>query len=214
MKRRAFVTVCAIGLLALLTVPFYAGGGTAKVTPQIAAVDKPYASASSDSGTCGPNWAVDLFNRQFNVSQNPDGSWKVVETFLNGRFITLGDGQTGSASSPGACNSGPDNGNTLKEGISGTFKGTFTISVPASHSFVGSGGCGTLGDWPSGDSSQPGNCTTKGWIETHFPGATYGGDSQVTSFNLTYKAKIAGVTKSWTNSSSGNAGDICTTGSC
>ena len=217
--KRVFVTACAIGLVALLTVPLYAGGGTTgkKLSPQISAVDKPYASTTPDSGTCGANWAVDLFNRQFTVfPQNNDGTWTVQQKFLNGKFISLGNGQSGSASSPGACNAGPDNGNTLREGVSGTFSGTFTITVGTGHTFVGSGGCGTLSDWPlaAGSGSTPGDCTTKGWIETHFPGATYGGDSTVTSFNVIYKAKIAGVTKSWTNSSSGNAGDICTTGSC
>jgi hypothetical protein len=217
--KRVFVTLFVAGLLALLTVPLYAGGGTEGVVPQVSGsfVDKSYAAATPDSGTCGNNWAVDLFNRQFTVfPQNGDGSWTVEQKFLNGKFISLGNGQSGSASSPGACNSGPDNGNTLKEGRPGTFSGSFTITVEPGFSFVGTGGCGTLADWPvgAGNGTTPGDCTTKGWVETHFPGATYGGTATVTSFNVVYKAKIGGVTKTWTNSSSGNVGDICTTGSC
>jgi len=221
--RRAVIAAAVAGLLALLATPLYAGGGkVGNVQPGVGGSfsDGPYAAATPDSGTCGDNWAVDLFNRKFVIKpQNPDGSWTVVQRFANGRFISLGDGQSGPAPSPGACNTSPGpggNGNTLKEGVSGAFTGSFTITVQPGFSFVGNGGCGTLSDWPAnaGSGSVPGDCTTKGWVETHFPGAVYGSTATVTAFSLTYTAKINNVNKHWTNSDAGNTGDICTSGSC
>src|SRR2546425_12841435 len=41
----------------------------------------PYASGSTDSGTCGNDWANDLFNRFFTVFTRSDGSIVVVEQF-------------------------------------------------------------------------------------------------------------------------------------
>src|SRR6266446_10577096 len=59
----------------------------------------PIASTSTDSGTCGNDWAIDSFDRFFraNTSPNPDGTYTVVEDFKKGTFIsTVGP-------SPGAC---------------------------------------------------------------------------------------------------------------
>src|SRR5258705_6612674 len=33
----------------------------------------PYPSGSPDSSTCGPDWAMDTFDRHFTVRNNPDG---------------------------------------------------------------------------------------------------------------------------------------------
>src|ERR1700747_389883 len=43
----------------------------------------PYASGSGDSGTCGPDWATDMFDRDFTVRSNGDGTYTVVEQFKN-----------------------------------------------------------------------------------------------------------------------------------
>jgi hypothetical protein len=48
----------------------------------------PYPSSSGDSGTCGPDWATDTFDRHFTVRSNGDGTFTVVEQFKNGSFIT------------------------------------------------------------------------------------------------------------------------------
>lgn len=170
--------------------------------------DGPYASTTPDSGTCGNNWAVDLFNRQFVVSpQNSDGSWTVVEKFANAKFITLGDGETGSGASPGQCEAG-NSTHLLREGVSGTISGSFTILVNPGYTFTSNKGCGPLADWPTGagNGSTPGDCTTGQWIANAFPGATYLNTANVTTFTLTYKAN----SQTWVNSSSGNTGDIFT----
>src|SRR5437867_3048225 len=48
----------------------------------------PYPSGSGDSGTCGPDWAQDTFDRHFTVKRNPDGTLTVIEQFKNGSFVT------------------------------------------------------------------------------------------------------------------------------
>src|SRR3989442_5852602 len=48
----------------------------------------PYASGSTDSGTCGNDWANDLFNRFFTVFTRSDGSIVVVEQFKDRTFTT------------------------------------------------------------------------------------------------------------------------------
>src|SRR5579862_2604448 len=103
--------------------------------------DKPYTATTPDSGSCGNNWAIDLFTRQFVIHpQNTDGTWTVVEKFNNAKFITLGNGETGSASSPGACDTG-NTGHLLREGVSGTFAGSFTITIAAGHAYTSGQGC-------------------------------------------------------------------------
>ena|SRR2546429_8178886 len=59
----------------------------------------PFASTSPDSGTCGPDWANDTFDRHFkaNTTRNPDGTYTVIEEFKKGSFITF------AGPSPGAC---------------------------------------------------------------------------------------------------------------
>src|SRR4029077_3802589 len=47
----------------------------------------PYSSESTDSGTCGNDWANDTFDRHFTVRKNPDGTFLVVEQFKDGSFV-------------------------------------------------------------------------------------------------------------------------------
>src|SRR6266513_5360250 len=49
----------------------------------------PYATSSPDSGTCGNDWATDMFNRHFTVFFNKDGTVSsIVEQFKDGSFST------------------------------------------------------------------------------------------------------------------------------
>lgn len=164
-----------------------ASGGTFK--------DGPYTSTSLDSGTCGNNWAIDLFSRNFAVTlpANGDGTYTMKETFAKGHFSTL------KGQSPAACdNSYVDHGATIAEGVSGSMSGSFTIIVTAGVLNV-NGSC-TLG--------SDGQCTTAGWVSGFFgPTATYA----IPQFNFRYTAKNQGLHwKSWTNADTGNLGDIAT----
>ncbi len=150
--------------------------------------DGPYTATSSDSGTCGNNWAQDLYTRNF-VVQLPSvgGVYTVTERFAKGHFSTFG------GPSPASCDTGP--GDTVKEGIQGTFNGSFTIAV-SNGTFDSNGAC----------VKTAGMCTTAGWVAGFFGGtATY----DIPAFSFTYKAVGQGlIYTQWTNADTGNIGDI------
>ena len=152
--------------------------------------DGPYTATTKDSGTCGNDWAQDLFTRNFTVNLPAVGGvYTVTEKFAKGRFLTF------AGSSPGACNAGPGGTATVMEGIAGTFKGSFTITVTGG-TFDPNGVC----------VKTDGMCTTAGWVSGFFGGAaTY----DIPVFSFTYKAVGQGlIYNQWTNADTGNIGDI------
>jgi hypothetical protein len=82
----------------------------------------PYASGSPDSGTCGNDWAQDLFDRHFTVHPNGDGTFTIVEQFKNGSFVT------DSGASPGACQGGVPLG-LIRSGVAGDMHGYLIFTV-------------------------------------------------------------------------------------
>src|SRR6267378_56716 len=79
----------------------------------------PYSSSSPDSGTCGPDWATDTFDRHFTVMLN-QGTYTVVEQFKNGSFVTI------SGPSPGTCdNTDGSPAGTVDGGKTGSMQGYF-----------------------------------------------------------------------------------------
>jgi hypothetical protein len=206
--------VCLLlGATALAAAPLVAVSASAATKPQIKNVsgtftDKPYTATTPDSGSCGQNWAIDLYTREFVVSPKAaDGTTKVVEHFNNAKFITLGDGDTGSARSPGACDSAGNANDMLKPGVSGTFSGTFTIIVNPGFTYDPGNGCGS-NEGASGAAVDDG-CNDATWVEMAFPGATFNTDTTTTAYALTYKASGKGlIGNTWTDSSAGDSGDI------
>ena len=171
----------------------------------------PYASGSSDSGTCGNNWADDTYNRHFTVFQNKDdGSLLVVEQFKDGNFVTpsTDPSQPDTNQSPGACNTAPPptgNGGTVAAGIQGNFHGYFVIPLPGETQASFSPFCdATLGTNT--------NCTTTTFINTHFTPACYPSLCSVTTFFFHYSAGDQQlISHEWQNASAdrgGNSGDI------
>jgi len=162
----------------------------------------PYASSSGDSGTCGPDWATDTFNRHFTVFQNKDdGSLLVVEQFKDGSFVTT------AGSSPGACNNPPTNdGGTVAAGVQGSFHGYFVIPIPTGFSKTSNSPyCDAVGMTNSG-------CTTTTFIDTHFTPCYGSGACSVTTFFFHYAAGDQQlIAHEWQNASpdrGGNTGDI------
>ena len=151
--------------------------------------DGPYTATTPDSGGCGNNWAQDLFTRNFTVTLPAGPSTTVIEKFTKGHFSTF------AGQSPGSCDTGL--GDTLKEGISGTFSGSFTITVTGG-TFDSNGVC----------VRTDGMCTTAGWVTGFFGGnASY----NVGAYSFVYKAQNQGLTyNQWTNADTGNLGDIGT----
>ena len=156
---------------------------------QTARMYGPFASTSTDSGTCGNDWANDTFDRHFHVTTTPnsDGSYTVIEQFKRGSFITI------AGPSPGACQSGSNNGELVGADIAGDFQGKFTVIVRG------------------GTFSPTANCTistcntTAGFVSVVFgPSATF----DVPSFLFNYNAGPNGDWKNASADKGGNQGDI------
>lgn len=130
----------------------------------------PFASVTTDGGSCGHDWAVDTVDRVFNVHDNRNGTFAVDEQFKNGSFVTL------AGPSPSAC-AGSDfkHGSLVNAGITGTFVGYFDFTV--------SGGVYN----PSGCSLNPAACTTTaGFIGATFPGGSLTCPGGVCKFGFEY----------------------------
>jgi hypothetical protein len=159
----------------------------------------PYASGSGDSGTCGPNWANDTFDRHFTVHRSNDGTFTVVEQFKDGNFVTIG------GASPGACDTNP--GGTVDPGVTGSLHGYFIIPLPAGTSQLS-----TDSSCVAGTPSAP--CTTGGFIDSHFS-CVYLTTCFVSTFFDHYVATDQGlIFHEWKNASTdrgGNHGDIANT---
>jgi hypothetical protein len=149
----------------------------------------PFPSGSPDSGTCGPDWAIDTFDRTFTASttRNADLTYTVREDFTRGSFVTIG------GASPQACDSNRPTGGTVGPGITGRMAGFFTIVVSG-------------GTYNSAATCTAANCgTTAGFVATVYgASATY----DVPTFFFGYATRCNGW---WINASAnlgGNRGDI------
>jgi hypothetical protein len=160
----------------------------------------PYASGSTDSGTCGNDWANDTFDRHFTVRSNNDGTYTVVEQFKNGSFVTM------AGLSPGSCET--NLGGTIVAGKTGSMHGYFIIPLPPFTTQ-------TSAD-PScvaGNPSAP--CTTADFIDTHFTPCYGANICSATTFFDHYLAtdQQSLIYHEWKNASpdrGGNSGDIAT----
>jgi len=161
----------------------------------------PYTSTSPDSGTCGPDWATDTFDRHFTVRTNPDGTFLVVEQFKSGSFVTT------TGPSPGSCEPGGTVG-TVDNGIVGSMHGYFLVPLPPGEMQTSNS--------PDCDAVAMSNtdCTTTTFINTHFT-ACYPVTCFVTTFFFHYAAGDQGLVENeWKNASDdrgGNHGDIRST---
>lgn len=153
----------------------------------------PFPSGSPDSGTCGYDWAQDTFDRHFTVRNNGDGTFTVVEQFKNGNFLT------NPGLSPGACDisDGTPPG-TITAGKTGAMHGYEIITVTGTQTSTAPG---------CAPGSPPADCTTSGFLTSHFTGA-----STVGAFFFHYSAGDQSlVFHEWKNAScdrGGNHGDI------
>ena len=169
----------------------------------------PYSGASTDSGTCGNDWANDTFKRDFFVQPAGAGSWRVTEAFTDGRFVTMStpnpSDPTNLGASPGACQTSTPHGRSILAGKTGNFGGFLSGTV-------------TGGTYNPNGCNVPGACsTTTGFIAAVFgPTATYSCQTGpgACSFYFSYSASDQGlIYRHWVNASDdlgGNRGDIAT----
>ena len=69
--------------------------------------------AQDDIGSCNNVWAEDYFNKFYTITLNRDETYNVNVKYKDGIFVT------NAGTSPGACISGTDNGNTVAAGVFG-----------------------------------------------------------------------------------------------
>jgi hypothetical protein len=161
----------------------------------------PYSSGSGDSGTCGPDWATDSFDRDFTVRSNGDGTFTVVEQFKNGSFVTT---VAPDGPSPAACDTGYTNhGTTIRSGVTGSMHGYFIVSNVMTQT--------SMSPYCDAGNSMNDGCTTATFINTHFT-PCYPATCTVTTFFDHYTAASQHlIYNEWKNASpdrGGNSGDI------
>ena len=165
----------------------------------------PYNSMSTDSGTCGNDWANDTFDRHFTVRKNPDGTFLVVEQFKDGSFITPASDSPAVNFSPGACQNGPPAG-VVNAGVTGSLDGYFIIPLPAGETQTSNDPhCNAM-------TLTNANCDTMTFVNTHFTPMCYSATCPVTTFFFHYSAGDQMLVQhEWKNASpdrGGNHGDI------
>src|SRR5438445_6393132 len=144
----------------------------------------PYASGSTDSGTCGNDWANDLFNRHFTVFTFGT-TFTIVEQFKDGSFTTPASDSPPTNFSPGACQSGPPAG-IVNPRIIGTLHGYFVIPLPATEvQTSNSPYCNAI-------AMTNANCDQTTFINTHST-ACYPFACTVTTFFFHYAAGDQGL---------------------
>lgn len=167
-----------------------------------------FPSTTTDSGTCGPDWATDQVTRYFTVRQVGANTWTVYEQFKDGTFTAPLVPNT-TEFSPANC--GSLDGGMITGPTTGSFHGYEVIDVTAG-SFDPTAGDNGCPPPPDGCSS------TAQWIGSAFTGATF----TVPAFFFNYVAPSQGLAvNQWKNAScniallsqnrGGNQGDIATT---
>ena len=186
MSRSKFYSAMVIGLtIALMSISSLSSATAAPGVNKYG----PFDSGSTDSGTCGNDWANDTFNRYFKVfnTKNADGTYTVTEDFREGSFVTI------AGPSPQACDHDSPTGGNVAAGVTGKVSGKFNIIVYS-------------GDFKPAaeikDIDGDGKIGTADFIHSVFgAGATY----DVLHYSFQYSTKNNG---SWINSDAGNSGDI------
>jgi hypothetical protein len=139
-----------------------------------------------DTGTCGPVWALDAFNRSFSVNSSTPTEFD--EFFTNGTFVT------NAGPSEGACASGINNGNTVGAGVKGKLSGEYIDAVV------------TLGTFNPNAKCTPTTCnTTAGFVAVVYgPTAVY----TVNSYDFDYSTLENGAATQDSSDLGGYYGDI------
>jgi hypothetical protein len=78
---------------------------------------------ADDIGTCNNVWALDSFNKFYTITANHDGTYNLQVDYKNGTFVS------NAGSSPGACESGSDNGETIAADVTGKTQQQYNATV-------------------------------------------------------------------------------------
>jgi hypothetical protein len=156
-------------------------------------------TSGPDSGDCGNNWATDTYDATFIVEPEVDGSFTITK-IVKGTFVTIAGT---SEPNPSACPGGLQTG-----GVTGTFYGTESWSVPAPSStqsadFDPYASCGAACS-PTTSNTSSNDAQDQAFESAFFPGATYNG---VTNYDFVYHTASNG---DWVDSNTpdNNQGNI------
>jgi hypothetical protein len=123
MKRIWLVYIGAVVALGLLVpVAGVASPGSGKTPIKVGPVA---IVGVDDIGTCNNVWAQDSFNKFYTLTPNKDGTYNLQVNYKDGTFVT------NAGQSPGACESGADNGNTVTAGVTGRTHQEYNATVTA-----------------------------------------------------------------------------------
>lgn len=88
----------------------------------------------ADTGTCNNTWAIDSYNKFYTLIQTGSNAYS-IQSSENGTFVSS------AGDSPGACESGTNNGNTVGAGVTGTTVQLWTNTLTATTSPNSSPNC-------------------------------------------------------------------------
>jgi len=117
--------VIAAMVAALLMVGLVAGATFAASGPKVSITATGTVTGVDDIGTCGQVWATDSLTKTLHLTRLTATTYN-LEVKEDGPFTTI------AGSSPGACESGANNGNTVAAGITGKDHQEFnqTVTTP------------------------------------------------------------------------------------
>jgi hypothetical protein len=141
--------------------------GTALATVKSGDTFGPAAMTGADNGSCGNTWANDTWDRSFIVDPTPVVAGTQYTYDLT-RYDKEGDFVTVNGISPGACDNGTNNGNTIVANVKGHFHGYVNYRVVCSNA------CYDKAAGSAYMSTCSPSCSTAGFIAAAFPGGTYG----------------------------------------
>ena len=159
-----FIAVIVLSAFLVARISVHAASATVAPASKIHRYGPFKVTNDQDTGTCGPVWALDAFNRSFTVNSSTPTEFN--EYFTNGTFVT------NAGPSEGACASGTNNGNTVGAGVTGKLSGQYTNVVV------------TLGTFNPKAKCTPTTCnTTAGFVAV-----VYGAAAQysVNSYDFDY----------------------------
>jgi hypothetical protein len=157
----------------------------------------PYPSTTTDSGTCGIDWATDNVNRYFKIKQTGPTSYDVTEKYKHGTFSTFA---VPMAPSPGACDSSDGTGpGTVAPDVTGKFHGYDRIAITNAATYT-----------PASAACASPCASTNQFLVSVFP-TGFVRDDYAFSFNYEAAPHQGLIYHHWRNAScnrGGNHGDI------
>ena len=168
-----------------------ASGINSPLVYSFAGATGPDTGACSDSGS-GAGWATDTFDATYVVATQPDGSY-VLTKVVKGTFVTRAGV---SQPNPPDCNTAPKQ----TGGVTGTFYGSMTVTVPANSGFDPFASCGAPCS-PHTTVTSANVAQNDAFVAAFFPTGVSG---TLTGYDLTYDAGANGHMQQNFNGATGN----------